>query len=61
MTLSWGVMPLGSLGAGLMLSTAGPTGAVLTLTAIMLATAISATISPAIRHAPPLPAHQDPT
>jgi MFS family permease len=55
MTLSWGVMPIGSLGAGLLLTTAGPTGAILVLTGIMLATAIAATVSPAVRHAPPLP------
>lgn len=60
MTLSWGVMPIGSLGAGLVLTTAGPTGAVLALTAIMLVAAVGATISPAIRHAPPLPAHEAP-
>jgi MFS family permease len=55
MTLSWGVMPIGSLGAGLVLTTAGPTAAILVLTGIMLATAIAATVSPAVRHAPPLP------
>ncbi|WP_051808648.1 MFS transporter [Actinoplanes subtropicus] len=54
MTLSWGVMPIGSLGAGLLLTTVGPTGAVLVLAAIMLATAVGATVSPAVRHAPPL-------
>jgi len=56
MTVSWGVMPLGSLGAGLLLTSVGPTGAVLVLAAIMLATAVGATVSPAVRHAPPLPA-----
>ncbi|RSM52817.1 MFS transporter [Actinoplanes sp. ATCC 53533] len=55
MTLSWGVMPIGSLGAGLVLTIAGPTGAVLVLAGIMLVTAIGATISPAVRHAQPLP------
>jgi predicted MFS family arabinose efflux permease len=60
MTLSWGVMPVGSLGAGLLLSTAGPAAAVLVLTAVMLATAIAATVSPAVRHAPPMPTHDDP-
>lgn len=59
MTLAWGVMPIGSLGAGLLLADAGPTGAVLTLTAIMLVTAVGATISPAVRRAPPLTAHED--
>jgi predicted MFS family arabinose efflux permease len=55
MTLSWGVMPIGSLGAGLLLTAAGPNGAILVLTGVMLATAAAATISPAVRHAPPLP------
>lgn len=54
MTLSWGVLPLGSLGAGYLLSTVGPTAAVLVLAAVMLLTAIAATASPAVRHAPPL-------
>lgn len=60
MTLSWGVMPIASLGAGLLLTTVGPTGVVLVLSAIMLVTAASATISPAIRHTPPLRAQEDP-
>ncbi|WP_171168877.1 MFS transporter [Streptomyces sp. I05A-00742] len=59
MTLAWGVMPIGSLVAGLLLTTAGPSGAVLTLTAVMLVTAVGATISPAVRRAPPLTAHED--
>ncbi|CAM5300328.1 MFS transporter [Streptomyces xanthochromogenes] len=54
MTLAWGVMPIGSLAAGLLLTAAGPRGAVLALTAVMVATAVGATISPAVRHAPPL-------
>ncbi|MFD7165278.1 MFS transporter [Streptomyces violascens] len=54
MTLAWGVMPIGSLSAGLLLTTTGPTGAVLALSAIMVATAVGATISPAVRRAPPL-------
>ena len=60
MTLSWGIMPIASLGAGLLLTATGPTGAILVLTAIMLVTAVSATISPAVRRAPPLPAHEKP-
>jgi len=55
MTVSWGVMPIGSLGAGLLLASAGPTAALVVLIAIMLGTAVGATISPAVRHAPPLP------
>jgi len=61
MTLSWGVMPLASLGAGYLLSTIGPTGSVYVLTAVMLATAVTATVSPAVRHAPPLPAPDEST
>jgi hypothetical protein len=56
MTLPWGVMPVASLGAGYLLSTFGPTGTVYVLTAVMLATAVAATASPAVRRAPPLPA-----
>lgn len=55
MTLSWGVLPLGSLGVGFLLATVGPTASVLVLAAVMLLTAIVATASPAVRHAPPLP------
>jgi predicted MFS family arabinose efflux permease len=55
MTLSWGVLPVASLGAGYLLTTLGPTGSLYALTAVMLATALAATASPAIRHAPPLP------
>jgi predicted MFS family arabinose efflux permease len=55
MTLSWGVMPIGSLAAGLLLSQGGPTGAILVLTGVMLGTAVAATASPAVRHAAPLP------
>ncbi|MFI6596654.1 MFS transporter [Nonomuraea sp. NPDC050536] len=57
MTLSWGVMPLASLGAGYLITTAGPTGSVFVLTAVMLVTALIATASPAVRQAPPLPVH----
>ncbi|MFG2041572.1 MFS transporter [Dactylosporangium sp. NPDC048998] len=57
MTLSWGVMPLASLGAGYLLAALGPTGAVWVLTAVMFIAAITATASPAVRRAPPLAAH----
>jgi predicted MFS family arabinose efflux permease len=56
MTLSWGVMPLASLGAGYLLTTLGPTGSVFVLATVMLVTAVIATATPAVRHAPPLPA-----
>jgi predicted MFS family arabinose efflux permease len=52
MTLVSGVMPVGSLAAGYLLSTVGPDRAVLALAAFMLATAVAATVSPAVRHAP---------
>ena len=55
MTLSWGVMPIGSLAAGLLLAKVGPAGAIVVLTGVMLITAVAATVSPAVRHAAPLP------
>ncbi|MEU4605266.1 MFS transporter [Kribbella sp. NPDC023972] len=54
MTLSWGVMPLASLGAGFLLTAIGPVSSVLVLAAVMLMTAVVATASPAVRNAPPL-------
>ncbi|WP_269748333.1 MFS transporter [Actinoplanes awajinensis] len=54
MTLSWGVLPIGSLAAGYLLDRAGPTGAVWALSGFMLLTAVLATASRAVRHAPPL-------
>jgi predicted MFS family arabinose efflux permease len=54
MTLSWGVLPVASLGAGWLLTTLGPIGSGWVLTAVMLATAIAATLSPAVRRAPVL-------
>ncbi|WP_405623583.1 MFS transporter [Streptomyces sp. NBC_00076] len=57
MTLSWGVMPLASLGAGYLLTAIGPTGSVFVLATVMLVTAVIASVSPAVRHAPPIPAH----
>ncbi|MFE1289802.1 MFS transporter [Streptomyces sp. NPDC058751] len=59
MTLSWGVMPVASLGAGFLLTAAGPVPSLWVLAAVMLATAIAATASPAVRHAPPLPLPED--
>ncbi len=58
MTLSWGVMPLASLGAGYLLTALGPVGSVCVLATVMLVTAVIATASPAVRHAPPLPAQE---
>ncbi|GAA4610195.1 MFS family permease [Actinoplanes octamycinicus] len=54
MTLSWGVLPLGSLLAGFLLDGIGPAGVVGVLAGIMLVTAVAATVSPAVRAAPPL-------
>jgi MFS family permease len=59
-TLSWGVLPLGSLSAGYLLSAIGPVRTVLVLTATMLAIAIAGTLSPAVRHAPALTAAPPP-
>jgi len=59
MTLSWGVLPLGSLSAGYLLTTTGPAGTLGALAAVMLATALAATLSPAIRNAPPFTPRTD--
>lgn len=53
--ISWGVMPLGSLVGGLLLQWYGPSGAIWSLAALMLAIALAGALSPAVRHAPPLP------
>jgi MFS family permease len=53
-TLTWGVMPLASLTGGLLLTGIGPIGSIWSLSAIMLAAAVGATLSPAVRHAPAL-------
>jgi hypothetical protein len=59
MTLSWGGMPVASLGAGCLLSTLGPVRSVFVLATVMLVTAVTATVSPAVRHAPLLAAHEE--
>lgn len=59
MTLSWGVMPVASLGAGYLLSTLGPVGSVFVLATVMLITAVIATVSPAVRRAPLLATHEE--
>ncbi len=53
--LAWGSIPFGSLIAGSLLEWMGFSPALLTLAAVMGAVALAATVSPAIRHAPPLP------
>ncbi|GGN75282.1 hypothetical protein GCM10010112_46350 [Actinoplanes lobatus] len=52
-------MPIASLGAGVLLTAVGPVGAIAALSAIMLTTAIAATISPAIRRSNPFPGTLD--
>ncbi|MFI9547699.1 hypothetical protein ACIHAR_27870 [Streptomyces sp. NPDC052016] len=54
MTLSSEVMPVASLGAGYLLTGVGPIGSV---TTVMLIAAIASSVSPDVRHAPPLPSH----
>ena len=56
MLVAWGVIPLGSLAAGYLLQWFGGAGAVAAMSGLMLAIAVAATASPAVRHAPPLPA-----
>ena len=53
--LAWGSIPFGSLIAGSLLEWLGSTAALLTLGGVMSLVAIAATLSPAIRHTPPLP------
>ncbi|MEV6175931.1 hypothetical protein [Streptomyces sp. NPDC052015] len=57
MTLSSEVMPVASLGAGYLLTGVGPIGSVCALTTVMLIAAIASSVSPDVRHAPPLPSH----
>jgi MFS family permease len=53
--LAWGSIPFGSLIAGSLLEWLGSARALLALGAVMAVVSLAATISPAIRHAPPLP------
>jgi predicted MFS family arabinose efflux permease len=52
--IAWGTIPLGSAFSGLLLQSIGARGAVLALFLTMLALALAATFSGAIRHAPPI-------
>jgi predicted MFS family arabinose efflux permease len=52
--IAWGPIPLGSLVGGVLLQWLGGTAATLVLAALMLLVAVAATLSPAVRHAPPL-------
>ncbi|MGH3739946.1 MAG: MFS transporter [Micromonosporaceae bacterium] len=53
--LAQGALPFGSLIGGLLLEWHGPAGAIWALSGFMLAIAIAASLSPSVRHAPPLP------
>jgi predicted MFS family arabinose efflux permease len=59
MTVSWGVIPLGSLAGGYLLTGIGPTSTILVLVGVMVATAIGCTLSRAIRSAPAFPTDAD--
>ena len=50
--LAYGAIPLGSLGAGLLLESLGDAGALAVVAAAMLAVALAASVAPAIRSAP---------
>lgn len=52
--IAWGTIPLAPLIAGLLLEWTGSTGALLWLTALMLAIALTATVARTVREAPPL-------
>ncbi len=56
--LAWGSIPLGSLVAGVLLQWIGPTPAILVLAGVMALVAFAASLSPAVRNAPPLPASE---
>ncbi|MFF9219645.1 hypothetical protein [Streptomyces viridosporus] len=50
---------IGALGSGYLLTAVGPVGSVFVPAAVMSVTAVIATISPAVRHAPPHPHRTD--
>ncbi|MGV4887841.1 hypothetical protein ACSR0Z_14665 [Streptomyces viridosporus] len=50
---------IGALGSGYLLTAVGPAGSVSVLAAVMSVTAVIATVSPAVRHAPPHPHRTD--
>jgi predicted MFS family arabinose efflux permease len=52
--VAWGPIPLGSLVGGLLLQWLGGVTTTLLLAATMLVIAVAASLSPAVRHAPPL-------
>lgn len=53
--IAWGAIPLGSLLAGVLIQAVGATATTLILAAVMGAVALAATVSPSVRHIPPLP------
>jgi predicted MFS family arabinose efflux permease len=53
--LAWGAIPLGALAAGVLLEWLPLPTAVLSLAGLMAVVAFAATVTPAVRHAPPLP------
>ncbi|SDT52904.1 MFS transporter [Actinoplanes derwentensis] len=55
-TVTWGVMPLASLAAGVLLTAVGPRGSLWALSGVMLAAAVAATVNPSVRTAPDRPA-----
>lgn len=55
MTLAMGALPVGALVAGFLLEAFGPVRAVATISVGMVAVAVAATASPAVRHATSLP------
>ncbi|GAA1637628.1 MFS transporter [Actinoplanes couchii] len=55
-TVTWGVMPLASLAVGVLLTTAGPRGALWSLSGVMLTAALVATFTPSVRTAARSPA-----
>jgi MFS family permease len=57
--LAWGSIPFGSLVAGSLLEWLGSSPALLALAGMMGLVALAATISPAIRRAPPLPGERE--
>ncbi|MEY9854750.1 MFS family permease [Catenulispora sp. GAS73] len=59
MTVTAGTIPLASATAGYLLTATGPAGSTVSITVLMLATAIVGTLSPAIRRAPGRPAAAD--
>jgi len=52
--VAWGPIPLGSLAAGVLLQWVGGVATTLMLGGAMLAIAVAASLSPAVRHAPKL-------